>query len=51
MATITPFLWLNHPIYEVIAYYSSVFDGVIVNDEQRMPDGSLLTATVTIAEP
>ena len=49
MATITPFLWLNHPIDEVIAYYSSVFDGVIVNDEQRMPDGSLLTATVTIA--
>ena len=49
MATITPFLWLNHPIDEVIAYYSSVFGGVIVNDEQRMPDGSLLTATVTIA--
>lgn len=49
MATITPFLWLNHPIDEVIAYYSSVFDGVIVHDEQRMPDGSLLTATVTIA--
>ena len=49
MATITPFLWLNHPIDEVIAYYSSVFDGVKVDDEQRMPDGSLLTATVTIA--
>ena len=49
MATITPFLWLNHPIDEVIAYYSSVFDGVMVNDEQRMPDGSLLMATVTIA--
>ena len=49
MATITPFLWLNHPIDEVIAYYSSVFGGVIVNDEQRMPDGSLLTATLTIA--
>ena len=49
MATITPFLWLNHPIDEVIAYYSSVFDGVKVHDEQRMPDGSLLTATVTIA--
>jgi len=49
MATITPFLWLNRPIDEVIAYYSSVFGGVIVNDEQRMPDGSLLTATVTIA--
>ena len=49
MATITPFLWLNHPIDEVIAYYSSVFDGVKVDDEQWMPDGSLLTATVTIA--
>ncbi|MCA0216917.1 MAG: VOC family protein [Actinobacteria bacterium] len=49
MATITPFLWLNHPIDEVIAYYSSVFDGVHVDDEQRMPDGSLLTATITLA--
>jgi predicted 3-demethylubiquinone-9 3-methyltransferase (glyoxalase superfamily) len=49
MTTITPFLWLSHPIDEVVAYYSSVFDGVKVDDQQRMPDGSLLTATVTIA--
>ncbi len=49
MTTITPFLWLTHPIDEVVAYYSSVFDGVTVDDQQRMPDGSLLTATVTIA--
>jgi predicted 3-demethylubiquinone-9 3-methyltransferase (glyoxalase superfamily) len=50
MTTITPFLWLSHPIDEVVAYYSSVFDGVKVDDQQRMPDGSLLTATVTIAD-
>ena len=49
MTTITPFLWLSHTLDEVVAYYSSVFDGVKVDDEQRMPDGSLLTATVTIA--
>jgi predicted 3-demethylubiquinone-9 3-methyltransferase (glyoxalase superfamily) len=50
MTTITPFLWLSHPIDEVVAYSSSVFDGVKVDDQQRMPDGSLLTATVTIAD-
>ena len=49
MTTITPFLWLSHTLDEVVAYYSSVFDGVRVDDEQRMPDGSLLTATLTIA--
>ena len=49
MTTITPFLWLGHPLDEVVAYYSSIFDGLRVDDEQRMPDGSLLTATVTIA--
>lgn len=49
MTTITPFLWLTHPIDEVVGYYSSVFGGVTVDDQQRMPDGSLLTATLTIA--
>lgn len=49
MTTITPFLWLNHDLDDVIAHYSSVFDSVPVEDQQRMPDGSLLTATITLA--
>ncbi len=48
MPTITPCLWVVGDVDEVISYYSGVFSNVAVEAEGRMPDGSLMTATVTI---
>lgn len=49
MTTITPCLWFDMNADEAIALYSTVFGDVAVLDAQRMPDGTLLTAIVTIA--
>ena len=49
MPTITPFIWFDGDLEQAIEFYGSVFGGAKVSGEQRLPDGSLLGATFTVA--
>lgn len=48
MTTPTPCLWFDADAEEAIALYSTIFDSVEVLDQQRQPDGSLLTANIVL---
>mgnify|MGYP002781474745 FL=1 len=45
MQKLTPFLWYNNDIREVMDFYRSVFPAATVSDLMPGPDGSLMGAT------
>jgi predicted 3-demethylubiquinone-9 3-methyltransferase (glyoxalase superfamily) len=49
MPTITPFIWFDADLEQAIAFYATVFGDTAITGEQRMPDGSLIGATFTVA--
>ena len=48
MRKITPFLWFKDDAEEAINFYVSLFDDAKIVNEQRMPDGNLMSATIDI---
>ncbi|MEO8541576.1 MAG: VOC family protein [bacterium] len=48
MAKITPCLWVVGEIDDVIAYYTGVFPGLQTEALNRMPDGGVITAEITM---
>ena len=48
MQKITPFLWFSDKAEEAIRFYATLFPDAKIVGEQRMPDGSLMTATLDI---
>ncbi|MEO8263162.1 MAG: VOC family protein [Pseudolysinimonas sp.] len=49
MPTITPYIWFDSDLEQAIEFYGSVFGDTKVTGEQRLPDGTLLGATFTLA--
>lgn len=49
MQKITPFLWFEKEAEEAMNFYASLFADAEIVDEQRLPDGSLMTGTVRLA--
>ena len=49
MTTITPFLWFDDKAEEAIRFYSGIFPGAKVIEENRGPDGALFFATFELA--
>jgi len=49
MVTVTPFLWFDADLREVIAFYRSVFPDLVV-DGVPPGDGPIVTASVTLAD-
>ncbi len=50
MQKITPFLWFADEAEEAIKFYVSLFKDAEIVSEQRMPDGSLMSATFRLAD-
>jgi predicted 3-demethylubiquinone-9 3-methyltransferase (glyoxalase superfamily) len=48
MQKITPFLWVDANLEEVIDYYKSIFKSSKVTSSHKTPDGSLMTASMEI---
>ena len=48
MSRITPCLWFEVNLDEVVDYYKSIFDNVKLDALNRMPDGSVITAEFEI---
>ena len=48
MQKITQFLWFESEAEEALRFYVSLFDNAEIVSEQRMPDGSLMSATAEI---
>ncbi len=48
MSKITPFLWFETEAEEALNFYVSLFNDAKIVAEQRMPDGSLMTASAVI---
>lgn len=49
MPTITPFIWFDAELEQAIEFYGSIFGDTRIANEQRLPDGTLLGATFTLA--
>jgi predicted 3-demethylubiquinone-9 3-methyltransferase (glyoxalase superfamily) len=49
MPTITPFIWFDGDLEQAIEFYGSIFGDAKVTGEQRLPDGTLLGASFTLA--
>lgn len=49
MPTITPFIWFDSDLEQAIEFYGTVFGDTGTVNEQRLPDGTLLGATFTLA--
>ncbi len=49
MQKITPFLWFEKEADEAMKFYASLFADAEIIDEQRLPDGSLMTGTIRLA--
>lgn len=49
MPTITPFIWFDGDLEQAIEFYGSIFGDVKAANEQRLPDGTLLGASFTLA--
>ena len=45
MPKVTPFLWYNGNVEEVVDFYRSVFPNSRVTNQQRAPDGTLMGIT------
>jgi predicted 3-demethylubiquinone-9 3-methyltransferase (glyoxalase superfamily) len=50
MPKIMPFLWYADEAEEAIKFYISLFKDAEILSEQRMPDGSLMSATFRLAD-
>lgn len=48
MLTVTPFLWLQHPVAEAVQFYTSVFDDAEVLAGPDVSD-AMQTATIVLA--
>ncbi|MDE3205844.1 MAG: VOC family protein [Acidobacteriota bacterium] len=49
MASLTPFLWLDSDLAEVLAFYRSVFPDMVVHDRQGAgPEGPVFSATIEL---
>ena len=49
MPTVTPFLWFDDDLEDALAFYTGLFPGAKVLDENRTPDGKLFYGTFTLA--
>lgn len=49
MRSITPFLWYDHDLDEVLAHYREVFDDVVVHATTTLPDGNTMVAEFELA--
>jgi len=48
MQKITPFLWINADLKEVIVYYTSIFKNSSIISTHEMGDGSFMTASIEL---
>jgi predicted 3-demethylubiquinone-9 3-methyltransferase (glyoxalase superfamily) len=48
MSKITPCLWVEDDLQEIVDYYASIFPNVRLESINEMPDGSPITATFEI---
>ncbi len=49
MSKITPCLWVEDDLQEIVDYYKAIFPNVLLESITKMPDGSAITALFEIA--